>query len=257
MKSIEEIYGEVLLSKKYSPLYTSLVMRICREEYPKYKKDKDRVKAVKNKLHVIYGAFSGDDCHKKSALIINSGIHNANTAVMRLHASTNERLDSLGEFYDFIFGIVGKAESVLDIGCGFNPFSLPHIPADIKKYYAYDIDYRTVELLNRYFDSLNLPRLASCADIVAETPLDAADVAFVFKLMPVIEIQSAGRGFQMLQEINAGYIVVSYPVRSLCGKNKGMQVNYAQSFESGLGNDFKIIAREIIGSELIYIIKKA
>lgn len=268
MMTVEDIYSEVTLSKKYASLYAPLIMRICGEEYPKYKKDKDRIKAVKNKLHIIYGAFCGDERHKKAeAVFAESGCERSDTVgiksmcaeIMRLHASTNERLGSLDEFYGFIFGKIGAAESVLDIGCGFNPFSLPYMPHMPKKYYAYDIDCRTVSLLRLYFDLLNLPPLADSADIIAGTPRDNVDAAFIFKLMPVIEIQSPGRAYRLLKEINAGYIVVTYPVKSLCGRLKGMQVNYAQSFEAGIAGSFDIIGQAIIGSELIYIIthKKA
>jgi len=275
---VPRIFSEIILSKKYAHLYAPLIMRICREEYAKYKKDKDRIKAVKNKLHIIYGAFFSDECHKKAGAIIeNVGAnsvrpplpsHNQtgeqssplkyrdiSAEIMRLHASTNERLDILDEFYNFIFDITGQAESILDIGCGFNPFSIPFMKQDIKKYHAYDIDYRTVKLINNYFDLLNLPNLANCIDIIAETPRVLADVAFIFKLMPVIEAQKSGRAFEFLKEINAGYIAVTYPVKSLGGKNKGMSANYAKSFESGLDN-FKIIKQKIIGNELIYVIKK-
>lgn len=255
---VQKIYGEVILSKKYAFLYEPLIMRICREEYAKYKKDKDRIKAVKNKLHIIYGAFFGDECHKRANAIINSG--NIDTAmvteIMRLHASTNERLNSLDEFYGLISGTIGQVESILDIGCGFNPFSLPYMQSDIKKYYALDIDYRTVKLLNLYFGLLNMPTLANSIDIITETPRDYADVAFIFKLMPVIEIQSAGRGFQLLKELNVKYIVVTYPVKSLCGKDKGMAVNYAKSFEQGIDGSFEIIGQGIVGSELVYIVRK-
>lgn len=257
---IDKIYGEIMLSKKYSNLYSPLIMRICKEEYAKYKKDKDRIKSVKNKLHIIYGAFSSDECQKKALAIMNPGnsdIKNISEEIMQFHASTNERLNSLDEFYGFIFDTVGKIESVLDIGCGFNPFSIPLMPAYIKKYYAYDIDYRTVALLNHYFSLLNLPQLANNIDIITETPKDIVDVAFLFKLIPVIEIQSSGRGFKLLHEINAEYIVMTYPVKSLCGKNKGMEINYTKSFEKGIAGSFKIIGQKIIGSELIYIIKKA
>jgi 16S rRNA (guanine(1405)-N(7))-methyltransferase len=259
---IIKIYNEVILSKKYANLHAPLIMRICGEEYNKYKKDKDRIKAVKNKLHIIYGAFSGDECHKKARELLCRGdspaLKNmANLEIMRLHASTNERLDSLDEFYNFIFNITGNADSILDIGCGFNPFSIPcmNLPG-LKKYYAYDIDCRTADLLNNYFDLLSLPKLADTIDIIADTPEASADIAFIFKLIPVLEIQSAGRGFKLLQEINAGYIAATYPVKSLCGKDKGMQANYAESFEKNIAGKFKIIGKKIIGNELVYIIKK-
>jgi len=262
--AIGSIYNEVVLSKKYAALCEPLIMRICREEYPKYKKDKDRIKSIKNKLHIIYGAFQSGETHKKAASIIegldNSIIHlkEASADIMRLHTSSNERVDSLDKFYGFIFDTIGHSQirSILDIGCGFNPFSLDFMPADIVEYHAYDIDYRTIELLNRYFKLRGLPSLAATADIISETPQDIADAAFVFKLMPVIEIQSPGRGFALLRELNTRYIVVTYPIKSLCGKNKGMEINYAQTFECGSSEDFEIIAQSIIGDELVYIIRK-
>ena len=253
---VRQIYNQIILSKKYAHLYAPLIMRICREEYAKYKKDKDRIKSVKNKLHIIYGAFFSDECHKKAEAVIKLNNENMSAEIMRFHVSTNERLNILDEFYNFIFDITGQTESIIDIGCGFNPFALPYMRTNIKKYYAYDIDCRTVKLINNYFDLLGLPNLADCIDIIAETPRDTADVAFIFKLMPVIEAQSPGRAFKILEEIGAGHIVVTYPVKSLCGKNKGMSINYARAFEAGTDADFKIIAQKIIGTELIYIIKK-
>ena len=249
---VNDIYSQVILSRKYAHLYAPLIMRVCREEYAKHKKDKDRVKAVKNKLHMIYGAFVGDDWHRRAEALINSG---AFAEVMRLHASTSERLGAVGEFYGFIFDTVGAAESILDIACGFNPFALEYMPG-IKKYYALDIDCRAAGLINLYFRALNLPELAGCIDIIAETPQDCADVAFMFKLMPVIEAQAAGRAFGLLREINAAHIVVTYPVKSLGGREKGMRANYARAFEAGLGDGFKIAAQAIIGSELVYVIEK-
>ena len=40
------------------------------------------------------------------------------------------------------------------------------------------------------------------------------------------------------------------------GREKGMRANYARAFEAGLGDGFKIAAQAIIGSELVYIIKR-
>jgi len=243
--SIEDLYSGVIASKKYAGLHAPLVMRICEEEYPKYRKDKDRLKAVKKKLHIIYGAFNASP----------SPINTTNI-------SADERASVLDEFYGFIFGFgaAGQAKSILDIGCGFNPFSLPQMMrfcAGIERYYAYDIDCGAIGLINGYFDSIGLPRLAAAMDIVAETPQDCADVAFMFKLMPVLEIQRPGRGFELLRELNAGYIAVTYPVKSLCGsgkKSREMAANYAQSFEGGIGGGFDILGKAIIGDELTYVI---
>ncbi|MCL2099551.1 MAG: Rmt family 16S rRNA (guanine(1405)-N(7))-methyltransferase [Oscillospiraceae bacterium] len=256
-----DVYEKIIVSKKYSSLYKPLIMRVCEEECFKYKKDKDKIKAVKNKLHMIYGAFVTEECHKKAEKIIKSAdfdILKHSVEIMKFHTSSNERVSSINEFYRFIFGVIGETDSIIDIGCGFNPFSIPYMPVKITRYYALDIDCRTTELLNFYFRILNLPRFASGADIVSgDQPLKAGtDAAFIFKMLPVLEAQAEGRGFGLIAELDVKYAVVTYPVMSLCGKKKGMEKNYAEIFEAGLYGGLKIIEKKVIGGELIYVIKK-
>ena len=222
------------LSKKYSNVYPPLLERVYSEESAKYKKDKEITKAVKNKLHIIYGAFR--------------------------NVSSNERLGFLREFYEFIFGVSGDISSILDIGCGSNPFALPvmlEFMPDIKTYHAFDIDLKLAEDINEYFISQNLPQYAGCMDMITKTPAQYADIAFLFKIIPTIETCKKGRGFEIINSLNAKYLAVSFPTKTLCGKNIGMAENYAAFFEKNLDCDkFKITGRKIFANELVYVLEK-
>ena len=77
----------------------------------------------------------------------------------------------------------------------------------------------------------------------------------MFKLVPVIEAQSPGRSLELMKGLNAEYIVVTYPVKSLRGKSKGMEKNYSESFERMISGNFNIIGRKVVGNELVYIIR--
>ena len=252
------IITEIKKSKKYSSVYQPLLERVCAEESVKYKKDKEKIKAVKNRLHEIYGAFITENSVKSTEYLINEPEN-----ILKLNISSNERLSFIIKFYKFIFDMIGEEINIiLDIGCGFNPFSLPFMleakpELKIKSYYALDIDLNLAEIINKYFVLRGLPEYAGCIDLIAETPPQKSDIAFLFKIIPTIETCKKGRGFEIINNLDAKYIAVSFPTKTLCGKNKGMADNYAAFFEKSLDCDkFKIIGKNYFENELVYVIAK-
>jgi len=244
---------EILTSKKYASLYKPLVERICEEESKKYTNRKEQVKAAKNTLHSMYGAYLSNDIYKKAGKLMDS---KQPEGILPLHASTKERLRDMQAFYDFIFEATGKADIVLDIGCGFNPFTLPYWPHKPAEYHAIDLDERIAEINNRYLTSQALPALAICGDAAVQTPAIPADTAFLFKLLPLLDRQAKGRSAALLRELNARNIVVTYPIKSLSGKEKGMRTFYASAFREITADDFTVIAEREIGMELVYVVTK-
>ena len=254
----------MLISTKYDMLHPPLLNRIIKEE----SHTKDPAKAAKTRLHQLYGAYVQGNSHKKTAALLD-GLNDENItitaeAIMRLHASTKERLPNLQEFYGFIASVVNHPEKIMDLGCGFNPFSIPLMPAELREnlnsYHAYDIDTRTRDILNRFFSFLGLPPTVDCADLAVETPAEEVDLALLCKLLPVLEAQSPGRGFMLAREINARFLVITYPLKSLSGREKGMAKNYSTAFEKAIANsamgNYTPIANEKIGNELVYILAK-
>ena len=257
---IEKIAAEAMAGK-YSFLAPSLVARIAAEEAPKYKKDKDRVKAVKKQLHIFCGAFENDNCHKEARSIIDSLSLGEALGSQRLeklcslHASTRERLPDIQEFYAFLASSLENPKSIIDVGCGFAPFCA-ELLAGVEEYHASDIDARSVELIGRYFENIGLKGSAAALDAVSETPKQKADAAFMFKLFPVLEAQKKGRGFGLMEELKVSRIALSFPIRSLGGRDKGMESFYSEKFEGGLPEGFEIKDKKVIGTELIYILEK-
>ena len=269
INSAAEICEEILSSKKYATLHKPMILRVCEQEYKKYSNTKERIKGTKNTLHAMYGAYLFNESYKKANKLLDVAISdkkclintehqnypaNELEKILRLHASTKERLPNLKEFYQFIFDNTGPAESILDIGCGFNPFTLPFFPKMPSKYHALDIDTRIADLNNRYFAAINLPELSGCADIAVSTPDISADVVFLFKLLPLIDRQIKGRSANLLKELKAKFFVVTYPTKTLTGKEKGMQSFYAAAFKDVLGGNFTVAASKEIGTELVYIV---
>ena len=238
------------LSAKYNMIYPPLVARIIVEESGK----KDPLKAAKTRMHQLYGAYLNGNAHKKASVLLNEM---KTEEILLLHASTKERLPYHNEFYNFITETTETVQTVLDLGCGFHPFGVPFAP---QAYHAYDIDLRTQALLNRFFTSLGLPAVAKCADLITETPAETVDLAFMLKLIPVLNAQAPERGYALANALYAKFIVISYPAKSLGGHEKGMGKNYTASFKNavsnGLLNNFSLLAHKRIGNELIYIIAR-
>ena len=276
---------------KYSMIYPPLVARVCEEE--KRKGAKDWEKATKTRLHQMFGAYVQGNAQKKVAALLDnthpseydnarrevqhseldnarhgvqhSGHDNARhsgldpESILSLHASTKERLPYYPQFYTFITTHVPNIQTIMDLGCGFNPFSLHHLP-NLKTYHAYDIDTRTRDLLNRFFAQQSLPQTAACTDLAVETPAEKADLALLCKLVPVLEAQCTGRGFELARQLDTQFLAITYPTKSLGGREKGMGKNYAAQFEKAYENgelgDFTLLVHEQIGNELMYILQK-
>ena len=174
---------------------------------------------------------------------------------MELHPSTRERLPVLEAFYAFLAPYTRDAKTVLDIGCGFHPCAFPFMgfPKDLL-YRGGDIDHDTVEVIRAFFQRLQVSCDIQIMDAARETPIEMADIAFLFKLIPVLEQQKKGLGYQLLQSLNAKHIIATFPVKSLSGRKKEMERFYSQQFEENLPAGLSVVGKEIIGMELVYIV---
>ena len=254
---MKEVVSEILRSKKYAGVDPAVVERIAAETIPKYAKQKDVIKAVKKELHIIHESFLHEECHAKAEAILSARPEiNRDLALqlMALHASTKERLHQAAEIYECIGRYVGAGDSVVDIGCGFNPFALPLFAEQPKDYHAFDINTATIQVLNKFFGLAGLPYTAQLCDAAAQTPAVQGSVLFLFKLFPLLERQKKGRAFELLQAMGCKTSVVSFPLKSASGKEKGMEAFYTAQFEGGLPSNFVIIERVKFTNEMFYVV---
>lgn len=254
MKSREEIYADVLKSSKYNSVSSQVIKRIVDEEFSKFKSNKLCVKSVKNKLHQIHGIFLESKSNKKAFELLNIEDYDG---ILKLHVSTLERELFYQEFYNKIFNITGVPKSIIDLACGYNPFSIKYM--NLKKgfkYYAYDINEETNILLNAFFKRNNYNGQSKVLDLSQEMPKDEAEVAFLFKFLPLIEKQNKTMAKAILTSLNCKYIVVSFPTKTVSGKLIGMEKNYAENFNTLIKDEFKILGKFSFSNELVFVIRK-
>ncbi len=94
------------------------------------------------------------------------------------------------------------------------------------KYFAFDIDSRMIKAVNNFFNYMGYQQTASCKDVLVSIPEVQTDVVFFFKSLPCIEQQEKGGGFRLLKDLNASHIIISFPAKSLGGREKGMKEHY-------------------------------
>jgi hypothetical protein len=140
------------------------------------------------------------------------------------HVSTAERLPFLAAFHEVLFAGIGTPGSVLDLGCGVYPVLFPFDGpgASVSAYVAADKDLGSIRILDGYARARGDGRLAAVAFDIGDgwavlrelTGQSRFDVAFLFKLVPVIRRQ-AGAAYQLLTTINADLVVLTGAARSM------------------------------------------
>jgi 16S rRNA (guanine(1405)-N(7))-methyltransferase len=258
----ENCAGIIKASKKYNSFCDETILRISQDEIGKFKSDKDVVKSVKTKLHQITGAFIRDDDIKKAhTLLENISPDNLSDTVGRilaLHASSAERMGFADELYRDIFAVTGEDGPIFDIACGFNPFYTHMLSgAGNRKYYATDINTNIISLLDEFFKFTGISGTAFAGDILYRIPDISVNNVFLFKILPLIEQQKKGYSQQLINQLSTEFITITFPTKSLSGKNVGMASFYGDFMESRFPADkFEYCFKKEYSNELLFIIRK-
>jgi len=261
----KEIVQAVLAVKKYRFVCPDTVLRIARSELTRRGSVKAALKGTKRRLHQICRSFERNLDYEAAYRHLQaaygqgkvSAIQAACREILRQHSSTRERLPILKEFYNPLWAITGVPRTLLDLGCGLNPLTLPwmELPPG-SQYIAFDIDAPRIAFLNRFFALAGLPPLASWQDVVCHLPEREADVALLLKTSPTLEHQEKGGTLRLLQALQVPFLVVSFSVKSLGGKEKGMATHYEREFLAMVEDEPWQISKQVFETELVFVIKK-
>ncbi|HEY0733482.1 MAG TPA: hypothetical protein VGD69_01125 [Herpetosiphonaceae bacterium] len=237
---LEKLIQAVLESSKYRAISLDLIQNIGRRELGVRRNLKEAIKATKNKLHQVSGAYlDAKPQYERWAELLAASAQSGDPqalrqgclAIMQHHASTRERIELLDRFYTTIFAELPPIRSVLDVACGLNPLSIPWMPFDgAMTYYACDIFADQVAFLNTCLPLLGVGGQAFTCDLVSAPPQEQVDVALALKVLPPLEQIDKHSSLRLLRTLNARIIIVSFPARSLGGRNKGMAENYESRF---------------------------
>ena len=280
-EQLDQLVAAVHASARYRAVAEPLVRSLGVRELAKRRGLKEAIKATKNKLHQVAGAYldeprydawlaelrgvwadtseeaEAQEAHRRTAL----------RRMMGRHASTRERLPILDQFYAQTLASLGPIRSVIDVACGLNPLALRWLPlADEADYYAYDIYDDMMTFLNGYFAlerTDKRPRLrarAETRDVITSPPERHAQLALILKAIPCLEQVDKSAGERLLRAIRADHLLVSFPAHTLGGRNKGMVESYEARFhdllaKTGIGAGAEV-TRFVFATELAFLVSR-
>jgi 16S rRNA (guanine(1405)-N(7))-methyltransferase len=261
--ALDELLAAVLTSLKYQHIAPELVRSLGAQELAKRRNAKEAIKATKNKLHQIAGAYQlgrPDYAAWAEALLAapdETQLRQLCQQIMAQHASTRERLPILADFYATLLADLPPIRAVLDLACGLNPLGLPWLglPAGAS-YLACDIYQDQADFLNRCWGRLGVQGEARVCDLLHHCPTDYVDIALLLKTIPCLEQVDKGIGRRLLAAINAPVILVSFPVHSLGGQSKGMLAHYEAHFVTQVLAPTWSYERFVFATELVFRVRK-
>lgn len=237
---LETLTEQVLLGAKYREIAPDLVRRIGAQELEKRRSLKEAVKATKNKLHQVGGAYQPGriDYEKGLALLRETTVSSPDQFraacynLMQSHASTRERLPILDDFYHTILADLPPVHTVLDLACGLNPLAYPWLPLppDVQ-YTAVDIYGDMLAFIQGFFEIVGINGRIQQRDIIGNPPTEPADLILLLKTLPCLEQVDKNAAVNLIDALNGRFLLISYPAQSLGGRSKGMVANYTRQFE--------------------------
>ena len=210
--------------EKYLNSNQKIKKKLFSHERPlKSREFKVMLKAVREKLHEVYGVFEVD----KNDLtgFVDSDVWHRK--MLEKHRSTRERVDDYEFVYDEIFSKVKNVKSVLDLGCGLNPLSYRFISEKLKFFCC---DVCDVDFLNEYFKKSGINGKAFVCDLTEFDDLPKADVCFMFKLLDGLESLEKGITKKLFKKLRCKYVVVSFSTKSIGGRKKIPERKWFLSF---------------------------
>lgn len=234
----ETLVSRVQSAPKYAQISESLVRQITREEMKKGRTEEATIKAIRTRLHALAGAYLPSKIAYTQWLgdfRINGDnpaqVHAIARAMMRLHSSTAERLPVLEFIYQNSLRSLGPLKSVLDLACGLNPLAMPWMPISPScEYHAIDVVAPMIAFLQDYFSLFSLNAQAQMLDLADEIPSQSVQLTLLLKTLPLLDQIDRKLAPRLLYGLQTEHLLISYPLKSLGGRGKGMETSYRHSF---------------------------
>jgi 16S rRNA (guanine(1405)-N(7))-methyltransferase len=263
---LTEIIEAVQKKPKYRTIHTSLIELLAFEELAKGRKFKEAVKEVSSRLHQVGAAYFTSQADystwQKELISLPHDPYSPEVKAfclkrMQIHSSTKERLPILEEFFTTTLAGIAPVESILDLACGLNPLALPWMPlSEQVQYYGCDIFSDLTGFLNAYLAHCGITGAIETSNLTQVRFPHQAKVAFLLKTLPCLEQLDKGISGQLLDTVPADYLLVSYPIRSLGGRTKGMGKTYESQFFKLMEGRNCQVTRFEFRTELAFLVKK-
>ena len=232
----EPFVARVLSSRKYAGLSEETVADVLRREAAAGGNRRRVEERARRRLHRIWAEYLGAPDHDDAVQELDRAfaggrdgpqIRETCRAILAGHDSARERLPILEQFYAEIFRRTGPARSILDLACALNPLAFRWMSLEPTVCYrAFDINSRTVALVQHYFGLEGLQPLAEHRDIMVRPVRRAADVGLLLKMYHCLEHRRRGAGWEAVAAAPVGFLAVSFPSRNLAGRAVDIAGNY-------------------------------
>jgi len=283
MKTNKSLTQEILQKVKQNKKYKTISNEIILNEIENYLKsnpqqktlnkiNKQTIKHIRAKLHKLYTSYQTKNKKNQDAYLqeLKTSVNKKSKTqllkttnkLLSLTLSTKERLVDYQNIYKQIFKITKKPKTILDLGCGFNPFSYPYMALEKVTYYAYDIDNQDIKFLNNYFkimnsQGLNTKTKAFILDIrnpKRVSSLPNSDIVFMFKLIDLLTTkQSEQIILFLLKKQKTKFIIPSFALKTIT--RKSMNKPKRKWFELMLSRNNLKFQTFQTDNELFYVVK--
>jgi len=262
---MEEIVDKILQTKKYRHIYRPTVERIVLELKKRYP-EKELLKQTKKKLHQVWGAYFRRPNFRNLAAELKSQNSKVKTLeslrgdvfieeLLGLQTSTKERLPIYQDYYQQIFKITGVPGKIIEYGCGVNALSYPWM-GEKSDYIGYDVDRELIDFINLVFRESEIKRARVELGDIFEENFEPADVYLLLKVLVLFERQRKECTLEILQKIPAKFIVVSFPTKSLSGRDRGMKQNYQRMFHQLVAGQGWNVQEIYFANEIVFVVQK-
>lgn len=262
---LEALVTAVRSSRKHRHICPGVVRRVGAGKLAAHPGLKKAIKATKRKLHqvgaaylprtMLYSRWLGE-LREAAQSGGEKGLREACARIMAHHASTRERLPILGRFYRATLSELAPVRSVLDVGCGLHPLAIPWMPlAQGASYFAVDMYADLVGFLGEFMALVEVRGRAEALDVLGPLPSEEVELAFLLKTLPCLEQLEPGVGRRLIESIPARHLLVSFPVRSLGGRQRGMLASYEARFREVAREDWAV-RRLVFDAELTFLVSK-
>lgn len=246
----KKIREKCALAKKYGSIARSADVRAL-------------VKDIRASLRTSYSLFQRGDIKKAEDLLerhltTGASVEHLLPTLLELHASTRERLPHYKHFFKDLFTVVGKADHILDIGCGFNPLAFPWMGQTPKTYAAVELYEKDVAFIRNYFKKTTHQTKLEAHTVDLEKKEQRSvlyhqkyDVTFAFKLFDLLKKKTVE---ELVKNIRCRWLVASFSTTTLTGKRMNVpRRGWFQKMLRRLDYSFTTLTYE---NELVYLIKK-
>lgn len=222
----ELVIGRLRSAPKYRTIHPDTIADVVRTESTKAVDNADLENRARLKLHKVAAIYllTTRTNHLLRGLPAADGSPAALRAfcrgVLGSHFSSAERLPDLDRIYPTIFGAVPPIRTVADVACALNPFSLPWLrEVTDADYIGYDLNEAYVALSREFLTGRFTNWAIEYCDVIVTPAVVTADVALLLKTYHTIEDRAVGAGPRLVAELGSPIVVVSFPLRTMSGRN--------------------------------------